>query len=145
MRSYDPADQDTDFIPSKSDCKRTYDKLNEVIWGGRLPPAKFSVRQLRGCWGSFVGDRKKNKHVINMCKRYPNAQLFVGTLAHEMIHYWQWLHSETDREVNHGKTFWQWKKKFAQHNLPLQERGGENMNWYASRNFDLLSIYQKTI
>ena len=33
-----------------------------------------------------------------------------------MVHQWQWMELN---QLDHGKTFWKWKNKLAQYEIPL--------------------------
>lgn len=50
---------------------------------------------------------------------YPSKNLFLNILAHEMVHVHQ---HQTGVVVNHGKTFWEWRKRFRLNGLSLAVR-----------------------
>lgn len=47
---------------------------------------------------------------------FPSKNLFLNVLAHEMIHACQYQQGQI---VNHGKAFWEWRKKFRYNGLSL--------------------------
>ena len=45
-----------------------------------------------------------------------NKSEFIYTIAHEMIHQWQWMNFH---KTNHGRTFMKWKDKLRKFDIPL--------------------------
>lgn len=68
-------------------------------------------------WGECVGDLDNPHRVtIKLNKRFVSKRLFIDTLAHEMVHQWEWLNNET---MTHGSQFFQWRRELAKYNIKL--------------------------
>lgn len=86
--------------------------INDEIFGNKLAPVALCVRRLRGMWGFF--EDEENYLAVN--ETFPSKNLFLNVLAHEMVHAYQY---QQGLAVNHGKTFWEWRKKFKSNGLTL--------------------------
>jgi DNA-binding sugar fermentation-stimulating protein len=84
--------------------------INTAAFKDELPtPDKIVVRKLNGKWGICEGSRKTKNCVITINSKIPNKTFFLATIAHEMVHHYQWVKTN---DVNHGKTFKEWKEFF---------------------------------
>ena len=53
---------------------------------------------------------------LSIDSRFINKSYFIYTLAHEMIHQWQWMHLN---KTDHGRSFMKWKSKLNKFEIPL--------------------------
>ena len=51
-----------------------------------------------------------------MNERFNNKNEFLFTLAHEMVHQWQWMYLTRS---DHGETFWKCKSRLAKFEIQL--------------------------
>lgn len=110
------------FETTQEDCQKWFRILNNEIFDGKLSPVdKFDIRWRRKSHAYYIyeeSDKNSNigKCYIAMNKRYKSKKFFVETLAHEMVHHWQYV---TDNTVNHGNTFQHWIEKCKKRGLKL--------------------------
>lgn len=95
---------------SKVDFYYEYRRLNSLLFDNKLPKnipieiANFrshGIFRYKGSYGSFLARGK-----IFISKRYiNNFGVFLGTLAHEMIHVYQWINNIQESNGGHGPVF----------------------------------------
>lgn len=84
--------------------------INSAAFKNELPtPDKIVVRRMVGRWGLCEGNSKTNNCVITISNSIPNKTFFLATVAHEMVHQYQWIHTN---DVHHGRSFKEWKEFF---------------------------------
>lgn len=86
--------------------------INRAAFRNRLPVPDFKIRRLRGAWGLCEGDNG-NEIVISINETIDNRELFIATLAHEMVHQYQYLY--LGGTMNHKESFIEWKRFFKRH------------------------------
>ena len=110
------------FFPTKSDFLYWFTFINSAMFDNCLRmPDEFQFRRLRGAFGIAIGDTKTGRTVIRLKERFTSEkirsvavssrQMFIATLAHEMVHILEFQISGT---MKHGTFFRNWKKKFAE-------------------------------
>ena len=107
------------FIPSKHAVTRWTIILNEEIFNNKIHPFKdIEIRRRHGCHAEHIG-WESGPFVygeLSMNNWFWNKSEFIYTLAHEMIHQFQWMkYHKTD----HGRTFMKWKNKLRKFDIPL--------------------------
>jgi len=95
------------FIVSSSDVEYTFDMLDNKFFGGQLPGLLIKRNAKLIEYGNFWiwGD----KTGIELRKEYDTFSVFVGTLAHELIHAFQY--HELKSEPDHNLTFYRKAKE----------------------------------
>tara|TARA_B100001750_G_C15474980_1_gene581952 strand:+ start:384 stop:785 length:402 start_codon:yes stop_codon:yes gene_type:complete len=107
------------YIPSKHLVTRWFNILNEEIFNNEVHPFQnISIKRKSDChgWhqGCYNGDYVFGE--LSLTDTFENKTYFLYTLAHEMIHQWQWMkYNKTD----HGQTFMKWKNKLEKFEIPL--------------------------
>lgn len=129
--------QRTDMFDGKFEATQefaleTYEMLNRYVFDNGLEPCPITVRRIRGVWGMCDGRVEGDEfrvHEITLTKKYPFCALFVATLAHEMVHQFQWdvLSNERWQEgkdpiMSHGPSFFAWRPALDEYNIPLTTR-----------------------
>ena len=107
------------FIPSKHGITRWTNILNEEIFNNKIHPFKYiEIRRRHGCHAEHIGwDAGQFVYgELSMNNSFYNKTEFIYTLAHEMIHQWQWMNFH---KTNHGKSFMKWKNKLKKFEIPL--------------------------
>jgi hypothetical protein len=121
------------FCPTPLQISRAYNILNECLFDGKLKKPYIITRPMRDAWGVCEGDiftgndRWENDpvcHRIVINDQFPNRKFFLEVLAHEMIHQYQ---CEVQNRMDHGQTFWAWKRKLEKYNLQLFKSKAENL------------------
>ena len=109
--------QDNLFKPTITDCRDIFRLINRTVFNGELKMPNFRLVKSDEFWGECVGDvEDTSKCVIKLNKHFPSMRLFVYTLAHEMVHQWEWLVYE---EMTHGKKFFQWRGELNKYGITL--------------------------
>ena len=72
-------------------------------------------------WAETEGDTVKDKRICNLeiYELFPNQQMFLWVVAHEMVHVYEW---QIEGVMSHGLSFQKWKRPFARYGLPLSVR-----------------------
>ena len=108
------------FFPTKHLITRWFNIFNNEIIDNKIHPFhNIEIKRKLGCHGEVVGEEDKKGNVfgtLSISGRFTNKNEFLYTLAHEMVHQWQWMELN---QLDHGKTFWKWKNKLAQFEIPL--------------------------
>ncbi len=107
------------FVPSKHLITRWTNILNEEVFNNIIYPFyDISIKRLHDCHAEHIGwthgDLIYGELSID-CYFY-NKTEFIYTLAHEMIHQWQWMQLN---KTDHGRSFMKWKTKLNKFEIPL--------------------------
>lgn len=109
--------QDNSFRPTISDCREIFKAINRNVFNGELTMPSFRLVNSQDSWGECVGDLNDSSScTIKMNKSFPSKRLFVYTLAHEMVHQWEWLVYD---HMTHGKTFFVWRNELKKYGIVL--------------------------
>ena len=108
---------DERFRPTIQDCREVFNQINRQVFYGELKMPNFRLVYSKAFWGECTGNLEDNtKCLIKMNKSFLSRRLFINTLAHEMVHQWEWLHYEN---MTHGKTFFIWRDMLSTFNITL--------------------------
>ena len=123
------------FRPSNEDIDYAYSIINRYVFDNRLIKPKIVQRTLRKAWGSCQWEMEEQESgswcTINLMDKWYCPQWFMNTLAHEMVHQWQWdvyrheYQSWYGREMpiagkGHGPSFHSWRSQFEHYGLNLK-------------------------
>ena len=110
------------FHPTKHLITRWFNILNEEIFNNQVHPFyDIEILQKKGCHAEHIPYEEEGEKVygvLSIADRFINRNEFLFTLAHEMVHQWQWM---TLNRTDHGESFFKWKNKLAQFEIPLGE------------------------
>lgn len=106
---------DKPFKPKYSDCKEVFNNINRNIFSNTLTKPKFIIAENDLYWG-MCNIEEDNTITIYINKDFLSKKLFVFTLAHEMVHQWEW---ENNGTMSHGPAFFQWRDKLKSYNIVL--------------------------
>ena len=115
VQSFD--EHDAKFRPTISDCREIWHNINRNVFNGELKMPSFRLVYTKAFWGECQGvleDQTRVKMKIN--KSFLSKRLFINTMAHEMVHQWEWL---TNENMTHGPQFFLWKDQLANYNITL--------------------------
>jgi hypothetical protein len=120
---------DGNYVATQEFADETYEVLNCYIFDNCLEPCPVNVRRTRGVWGMCDGRVENDEfrvHEITLTNKYPFRAMFVATLAHEMVHQFQWDVLSNERweqgkepVMSHGPSFFAWRPVLAEYNIPL--------------------------
>jgi len=107
-------------ITSKHLVTRWHNILNQEVFNYRIHPFKnIEIKQKKGCHAEHIGETDERDYLygtLSISDRFENKSYFIYTLAHEMVHQWQWMHLY---KTDHGQTFMKWKDKLKRFGIPL--------------------------
>ena len=115
VQSFD--EHDAKFRPTISDCREIWSNINRNVFNGELKMPSFRLVYTKAFWGECQGvleDQTRVKMKIN--KSFLSKRLFINTMAHEMVHQWEWLNNEN---MTHGPQFFLWRDQLANYNITL--------------------------
>ena len=90
VQSFD--EHDAKFRPTIADCREVFRNINRNVFNNELKMPSFRLVYTKAFWGECEGvlnDQTKCKMKIN--KSFLSKRLFINTMAHEMVHQWEWL------------------------------------------------------
>ena len=70
------------------------------------------------CLGSTCVDKGEKFCNLKIAEEFPNRQIFLNILAHEIIHLYQWT---VLGHMNHGPTFHEWANIFDERGIEILE------------------------
>jgi len=130
------------YRPKMKEVKALFRLINREIFYNRLPMPKFELKRLKDCIGICAGGegpvrKTKSYCTIYLADRYYCRQWFISTLAHEMVHQYQWdVYSNIlvkrgyPRHMSHGPTFYLWRKKLSKYNIALKSTTLKDKHWF---------------
>lgn len=108
---------DAKFRPTIQDCREVFTQINNQVFLGELKMPSFRLVYTKAFWGECTGVLEdQTKVIIKMNKSFLSRRLFINTMAHEMVHQWEWLVNEN---MTHGPQFFQWREQLAKFNITL--------------------------
>jgi len=132
------------YFTSIREVKSLYRLINREIFNNKLIMPEISVKRLRGAWGDCAGIMvppipNKSRCVIRLSERWYCRQWLIITLAHEMVHQYQWDIYSARREkrglspiISHGPSFFKWRKKLKKHGIPLKTSSSHE-KWFRTQ------------
>ena len=83
------------FFPTKHLITRWFNIFNNEIFNNTIHPFHdIEIKRKQGCHAETCAEEDKNGNVyatLSISDRFINKNEFLYTLAHEMIHQWQWM------------------------------------------------------
>lgn len=120
------------FRPSHRFLHHTYELINYRVFSNNLRKPTLELQSnCRKYWGICYGHKYRDYtgsfcH-IRMMDKWFCMQWFVTTLAHEMVHQYQWDILGPEREKNgkdwlmsHGPSFFEFRENLEYHNISLK-------------------------
>jgi hypothetical protein len=137
------------FRPTVSNVIYSYNIINRHIFDGVLHRPEIRLLSLRKVWGvcNWFENRQYSGSFcrIDLMDKWFCPQWFLNTLAHEMVHQYQWdiyrwehidLYGRPMYEKSgaHGPSFHVWKDRFAEYGLHLKLSYGQK-RWFKHQDF----------
>jgi len=132
------------FRPTDEDITYAYNIINRYVFDNQLRRPKITQGRVPGCWGicRWLQHPKTMEFYteIRLVDKWFCAQWFMNTLAHEMVHQWQW---DIYREENggiyefsgaHGPNFFAWREQFEYYGLHLKTTH-RMLKWFKYQDF----------
>ena len=120
------------FRPTEFDIMHTYMQLNHRIFDNELNMPYFLIKpRCRKYWGMCVGEYQQfdtgSYCEIQLMDKWFCAQWAVTTLAHEMVHQYQWDVDRIERKnigkdglMSHGPSFFKFRDRLSKYNISLK-------------------------
>jgi len=120
------------FRPTHWQVNQLYNIINDSVFHNQLRKPEIIVKpRCRKYWGMCTGDTTKYRTgsycKIYLMDKWISTQWMIATLAHEMVHQYQWDIEGPEREeegkeslMSHGPSFFQFRDLLAEHNIPLK-------------------------
>lgn len=137
------------FRPSLDETVEYYQLINYYVFNSSLKMPEIRLGTIKKCWGACYWEQEPDLSgsycKIRLSDKWFCQQWFLNTLAHEMVHQWQWdiyrfeFESKYHRKMpaasgNHGPSFYSWRNKFAEHGLALKIAHGQR-RWFKHQDF----------
>lgn len=111
---------DCEFKPTLQDCKEVFRIINRTVFNNELRTPDFRLVRSKEYWGECKGDEQDvTKCTIKINRRFTSKRVFVYTVAHEMVHQWEWLVYEN---MTHGPKFFLWRNELAKYGIILTRK-----------------------
>lgn len=127
--------------PSVKQVHHIYELLNYYAFNNELrkPSIEIAPRR-RTYWGMCIGNVSKQRTGsycdIHLMDKWISIQWMIATLAHEMVHQYQWdilgperFHQGKDFIMSHGPSFFMFREKLSSFNIPLKTCHSQK-RWY---------------
>ena len=137
------------FRPTPDEARNLYRAINKHIFDNQLTMPDIVLKSnLRKVWGGCYWEDIKLKNgkpgtwcKIELMDKWFCPQWFCNTLAHEMVHQYQWDIERFDGEYNirtgggaHGPSFHAWKQPMADWGMFLKTSHGMK-RWLKHQDF----------
>lgn len=137
------------FRPGEADIIYAYNILNRYIFDNKLRMPTLSQGTLKKAWGycRWHDERQDTGSwtEIRLMDKWFCPQWFMNTLAHEMVHQYQWDIDRWDhieyygKDIHtnsggHGPSFYAWRERFEYYDLTLKISFGQR-RWFKHQNF----------
>lgn len=137
------------FRPTEEDINYAYNLINRYVFDGVLVRPDIQQGTLRQAWGYCHWELNEqpsgSQCKIQLMDKWFCPQWFMNTLAHEMIHQYQWdidrwEHIEHyGRDIHqksggHGPSFFIWRERFEHYDLHLKTWFGQK-RWFRHQDF----------
>jgi hypothetical protein len=137
------------YRPTLRKIRSTYRLINEEIFQNKLTIPEIQLIQRSRYWGLCMGKGRGGSPfptgsycVIKLNNKFYSQHWMIATLAHEMVHQYQWdIYSEQRKKkgkppiMSHGPSFHAWKKKLAKFGITLKTTFSKE-KWFTYQKLD---------
>lgn len=134
------------FRPELPDIIYAYNIINKYVFENTLVRPEISQGTIHKMWGYCQWNDTEQPTgsycTIRLMDKWFCPQWFMNTLAHEMVHQYQWdidrFESGKDNiqfnSGGHGPTFYMWRDRFKFYNLNLKISFSQR-RWFLNQDF----------
>jgi hypothetical protein len=137
------------FRPTNADVTYAYHIINRYVFDGVLTKPTVEQGRIPKCWGTCYWLEQEQRNGswcrIKLVDKWFCPQWFMNTLAHEMVHQYQWDIDRWDhidyygRDIHqnsggHGPSFYTWRDRFKHYGLNLKISFGQK-RWFKHQDF----------
>lgn len=123
------------FRPGEEDINYSYKILNKYIFENQLTRPDIVQCRIQSRWGECIWHHQQqytgSYTNIRLSDKWFCPQWFLNTLAHEMVHQYQWdvyrwdhmdLYGKdiNQKSAGHGPSFYIWRDRFEHYGLHLK-------------------------
>ena len=138
------------FRPSMHDALYAYKIINRYVFDNQLRRPEIILGQTYKYWGYCQWNHDTQSSgsycTIKLSDKWFCQQWFLNTLAHEMVHQYQWdiyrwQHIDEygtlpyNNSGGHGPSFFVWRPVFEEFGLSLKTAHGQK-RWFRHQNFN---------
>ena len=124
------------YRPSLREVKETYKLINKYVFNNQLTRPLISIGVCRKYWGMCIGHqfptRKGTRCEIKLMDKWFCVQWMVTTLAHEMVHQYEW--DVLEKDMTHRQNFFIWREKLAEFGIDLKT-AHKQKHWFQYQDF----------
>jgi hypothetical protein len=136
------------YRPTETEAIYAYDIINRHVFSNALRRPNIQLKTIRKAWGycSWEWEEQANGSFCNitLMNKWFCPQWFMQTLAHEMVHQWQWDIYRWEKLSRgeatflgsgaHGPSFFAWRDQFDYYGLNLK-RYHRQKKWFKYQDF----------
>jgi len=136
------------FRPAQCDLHQAYDLINRYCFDNQLVKPVLEMGRVSLAWGYCMWEHDQTVPGsycrIRVTDKWYCPQWFMNTLAHEMVHQYQWdiyrweRHQQgryTDITGSHGPSFFAHRERLAHYGLRLKT-AHRMRKWFKYQDFD---------
>lgn len=138
------------FRPGPADITYAYNIINRHVFDGQLRIPVITTGRINHAWGMCSWENTKQSPgtycKIWLADKWFCPHWFMNTLAHEMVHQWQWDVYRWDHLDYHGKemftdsgghgpSFFMWRDRFEYYGLNLKTYFRQK-KWFKFQDFN---------
>lgn len=124
------------YRPKPREIKQIYSLINKYVFDDQLNMPRIHIGVCRKYWGMCSGHEKVQRRgtycTIRLMDKWYCVQWLITTLAHEMVHQYEW--DILRKPMTHRQSFFIWKAKLAKFNIDLKTYHGSS-KWFKYQDF----------
>jgi hypothetical protein len=110
------------YRPTLREVKQLYKLINKYVFNDQLVMPPISIGTRRKTWGYCIGypyyTKKGTQCEIRLMDKWFCVQWLVTTLAHEMVHQYEW--DILNKSMTHRQSFFMWREQLDKFNIDLK-------------------------
>ena len=124
------------YRPTLREVRNIYKLLNKYVFNNQLTLPPIELGSCRKYWGMCSGldapIRKGTRCTIKLMDKWFCVQWLVTTLAHEMVHQYEW--DIMKKSMTHRQSFFIWRDQLAKFNIDLKTYHAQR-RWFKYQDF----------
>ncbi|MEY4331818.1 MAG: SprT-like family [Bacteroidota bacterium] len=124
------------YRPSLREINETYKLINKYVFNNKLKRPPIQLKSCRKYWGMCIGSLQEVSPgtfcKIELMDKWFCIQWMITTLAHEMVHQYEW--DVLRKDMTHRQSFFIWREKLAEFNINLKTSHGQK-RWFKYQDF----------
>jgi hypothetical protein len=125
------------YRPTLSEVNETYNLINKYVFNNKLVRPPIELGTCRTYWGMCHGlyeETRPGTHCkIKLMDKWFCLQWMVTTLAHEMVHQYEW--DILEKDMTHRQSFFIWRDKLSEFGIDLKT-AHRMRRWFRYQDFN---------